>query len=90
MTISLFKIITSRDEIVVGFTAGDLDTIGGSDANAIGRKLASEGALGVWQYGVRRAADGSLEQGPLRQISVLANTALRIEPYQSPLPVIGH
>lgn len=87
MTIQLFKIITSRDEIVVGFSSEDLESLGGTDAAAIGRKLVADGSLGVWQYAVRRAADGSLEQAPLRQVAVLANDSLRIEPYASPLPV---
>jgi hypothetical protein len=60
------------------------------DAAAIGKKLVAEGSLGVWQYAVRRAADGSLEQGPLRQVAVLASDSLRIEPYSSPLPVATH
>ena len=90
MTIKLFKIIGTRDEIVVGFKPEDMSAIGGADAEAIGKKLVADGTLGVWQYAVRRAADGSLEQGPLRQVAVLANDSLRIEPYASPLPIVGH
>jgi hypothetical protein len=90
MTIQLFKIITTRDEIVIGFKAEEMTTIGGTDAAAIGRKLVADGSLGVWQYAVRRAADGSLEQGPLRQVAVLASDSLRVEPYASPLPVASH
>jgi len=88
MTVHLFKIITSRDEIIIGLSAAELAILGGSDAHTIGRKLASDGALGVWQYAVRRAPEGQLEQAPLRHISLLANAALRIEPYDSPLPVV--
>ena len=90
MTIQLFKIISIRDEIVVGFKPEDMTAIGGQDAAAIGKKLVAEGSLGVWQYAVRRAADGSLEQGPLRQVAVMANESLRIEPYSSPLPIATH
>ena len=90
MTIQLFKIISIHDEIVVGFKPEDMTAIGGSDAAAIGKKLVAEGSLGVWQYAVRRAADGSLEQGPLRQVAVIANESLRIEPYSSALPVATH
>lgn len=57
MAIQLFKIITTRDEIVVG-------TADGSDAAALAKALVSQGSLGLTQYAVRRAADGSLEQGP--------------------------
>ena len=86
MTIQLFKIITARDEVVVGISAADASSIGG-DAATIGKTLVAERSLGFTQYAVRRAADGSLEQGPLRQIAVLAYDSLRIEPYISPLPV---
>lgn len=90
MTIQLFRIITVRDEFVVGFSLEDLAVIGCSSPAGIGRRLADEGALGVWQYAVRHASDGSLEQGPLRQVSILANHTVRIEPYVSPWPVVGH
>ncbi len=82
MAIQLFKIITTRDEIVVG-------TADCSDAAALAKALVSQGSLGLTQYAVRRAADGSLEQGPLRQVAILANDSLRIEPYVSPLPVVA-
>lgn len=89
MTIQLFKIVTSRDEIVVGLTAAEPGAIGGDDVAAIARKLVADGLLSLTQYAVRRTADGLLEQGPLRQVAVLANESLRIEPYASPLPVAG-
>ena len=89
MTIQLFKIITSRDEIVIGLSPAELDGMGGNDVAAIARKLVAEGLLSLTQYAVRRAADGSLEQGPLRQVAVLASESLRIEPYVSPLPVVS-
>lgn len=90
MTIQLFKIVTSRDDVVVGFSATDLAAFGGADAPAIGRKLVADGSLGAWQYAVRRAADGSLEQGPLRQVSILAHDSVRVEPHSSPLPIIAY
>jgi hypothetical protein len=89
MTTQLFKIITSRDEIIIGMKPADFASIGGSDAVAIGRKLVAEGSLGLWQYAVRRGGDGALEQAPLRLISVLAHDSVRIEPYSSPLPIAG-
>jgi hypothetical protein len=88
MTIQLFKIITNRDEVVVGVSPADATSIG-NDAATIGRTLVTERSLGFTQYAVRRAADGSLEQAPLREIAILAYDSLRIEPYVSPLPVVG-
>lgn len=87
--IQLFKVITFRDEVIIGMKPDELAALDGAGAPAIGRKLVADGSLGVWQYAVRRTADGSLEQGPLRLISILANDAVRIEPYDSPLPVVG-
>lgn len=87
MTTQLFKIITSKDEIVIGMKPVDMEAMGGNDAPAIGRKLVAQGSLGLWQYAVRRGGDGALEQAPLRLVSVLANDSLRIEPYSSPLPI---
>jgi hypothetical protein len=88
MAMQLFKIVTSRDEIIVGFSEADLVIIGGADAASIGRKLVADGSVAAWQYAVRRGPDGTLEQGPLHQISVLAHESLRVEPYVSALPVV--
>ena len=74
--------ITTRDEIVVGITDG-------SDAVTLDKSLTDHGYMGLTQYAVRRAADGSLEQGPLRQVAILPHDTLRIEPYPTPLPVVG-
>jgi hypothetical protein len=88
--VSLFKVITVRDEIVVGLSATDLNGIGGArDAGAVAGALASRGELTVWQYAVRKAENGSLQQAPLRRVGLLAHGSLRVEPYVSPLPVIA-
>src|SRR5262249_57545836 len=83
--ITLFKIITVKDEIVIGLTADELSRLGGNDAGAVARALASKGELTVWQYAVKKAANGDLQQAPLRQVGLLANSSLRGEPYASPL-----
>jgi hypothetical protein len=89
-TTSLFKIITVKDEIVIGLNATELGAIGGQDAGAVAKALASKGELTVWQYAVRHAPNGELEQAPLRKIGLLANSSLRVEPYSSPLKVVPH
>ena len=89
-TTALFKIITVKDEIVIGLNAEELAGLGGQDAGAVAKALASKGELTVWQYAVRHAPSGELEQAPLRKIGLLANTSLRVEPYASPLKVIAH
>jgi hypothetical protein len=87
---TLFKIVTVKDEIVVGLSADELSRLGGQDVAAIARALTSKGELTVWQYAVRKAVNGDLQQAPLRQVAVLANSSLRVEPYATPLAVIPH
>ena len=50
----------------------------------------AKGELTAWQYAVRHAPSGELEQAPLRKVGLMANTSLRIEPYASPLKVVPH
>jgi hypothetical protein len=87
---SLFKVITVKDEIVIGLNAEELGAVGGQDAGAVAKALAAKGELTVWQYAVRHAPSGELEQAPLRKIGLLANSSLRVEPYSSPLKVVPH
>ena len=84
--ILLFKIVTARDEIVIGFSPAQLAALGGRDVEAVGRAL-SRGALTAWQFAVRRRDDGVLEQAPLRQVSILGHDSIRVEPYTTPLPI---
>ncbi len=44
----------------------------------------------MWQYAVRKAPNGDLQQTPLRKIGLLANSSLRVEPYSTPLAVLPH
>jgi hypothetical protein len=85
---SLFKIISVKDEIVVGLSKADVESLKGDDVSAIGRALAKNGEVTVWQFAVRKNKDGELEQAPLRRVSLLGHDALRVEPYTSPLNVI--
>jgi hypothetical protein len=87
---TLFKIITVKDEIVIGLNADELGQIGGKDAGAVAKALAAKGQLTAWQYAVKKGANGDLQQAPLRQVGLLANASLRVEPYASPLAVLPH
>jgi hypothetical protein len=60
--IVLFKVITVRDEIVIGLSIAELDQLGGRDAGAIACELVAKGTLSVWQYAVRKAPNGDLER----------------------------
>ena len=87
---TLFKIITVKDEIVIGLNADELGQIGGKDAGAVAKALAAKGEMTAWQYAVKKAANGDLQQAPLRKVGLLANSSLRVEPYASPLAVLSH
>ncbi|MGQ3277302.1 MAG: hypothetical protein ACT6WE_12160 [Shinella sp.] len=86
--ISLFKIITVKDEIVVGLTVADIAELKGNTAGAIGKALATDRELSLWQFAVRKGADGSLEEAPLRRVSILGHNSLRVEPYATPLRIV--
>jgi hypothetical protein len=86
--VSLFKVITTKDEIVIGLTDDELSQLEGKNAGGVAKLLAAKGSMSVWQYAVRKASSGDLEQAPLRQIGLMSNESLRVEPYASPLTVI--
>ncbi len=93
MPVSLFKIVTVKDEVTIGLNVQELKALGGSEkapAGIIASALAGKKELTVWQYAVRHGADGNLEVVPLRQIGLLAHDSLRVEPYLSPLAVLPH
>ena len=89
-TTVLFKIITVKDEIVIGLSAAELDALGGRDPGVVANSLATKGTLSLWQYAVRKASNGDLEQAPLRKVAVFAHESLRIEPFSTPLKVVPH
>lgn len=86
----LFKVITVKDEIIIGLSADELKALGGSDASAVAHALAQKGDLTVWQYNVHRSQNGELQQAPTAKIGLLANSSLRVEPYTTPYAVLPH
>ncbi len=87
--VTLFKVVTTRDEIVIGLTRDEIQRLGGADVGLVARAITGEGTLTAWQYAVRRAPDGSLQQAPLRRVAVLATASLRVEPFTTPLAVVA-
>ena len=87
---SLFKIVSVKDEVVIGLSADELSALGGNDAGTVAKALAAKGTLTVWQYTVRKAQNGDLEQAPRQKIGLIAHDSLRVEPYTTPLKVIAH
>ena len=86
--VSLFKVITAKDEIVIGISDDELAQIDGKNAGGIAKALVAKGSLSVWQYAVHKSASGDLEQAPLHKIGILATDSLRVEPYATPLKVL--
>jgi len=86
--VSLFKIITARDEIIIGINDDQLSKFDSKNAGGVAKHLASSGTLTAWQYGVRKAEAGALEQAPLRQVGLMSSDALRVEPYTTPLKIV--
>jgi hypothetical protein len=86
--IQLFRVVSQRDDIVIGLTAAELSALGsGPEAERIGRALAAQGQLGAWRYVVGRAPDGSTRYGATGRVSILRQETYRIEPYRPALPV---
>ena len=85
--VSLFKVITSRDEIIIGLPEDELAKMEGN-AGGIAKALVAKGSLSVWQYAVRKAANGDLEQTPLHRVGLIASESLRVEPFATQLKVL--
>jgi hypothetical protein len=86
--VSLFKVITTKDEIVIGISEGDLAQMESQNAGGVAKMLVAKGSMSVWRYAVRKSAGGDLEQSPLHKIGLIASDSLRVEPYATPLQVL--
>ncbi|KJC59608.1 hypothetical protein UP10_16900 [Bradyrhizobium sp. LTSPM299] len=86
--VSLFKVITSKDEVVIGLTDADLAQLEGQNAGGLAKMLVAKGSISVWQYAVHKSASGDLEEAPLHRIGLIASDSLRVEPYPTPLKVL--
>src|SRR5262249_43454825 len=87
--VKLFKIVTAKDEIIIGLTNDELRGLGpAADLDNLAQRLASAGQITVWQYVVGRDQGGNLQQAPRQRVAVFKTDTLRIEPYTSPLPVV--
>ena len=83
----LFKVVSPRDDIVVGIQVVQL---GGGSAPEVQRFAAliqDKSPLTVWQYASQKESGGALVQAPIRQVALFKNELVRIEPYSTPLPV---
>lgn len=87
---TLFKIITVKDDIIVGLSAEEMQKLEIVDAGGLARAIVHRGELTVWQYAVKKADNGDLQQAPRAKVGLIAHASLRVEPYASPLLVLPH
>jgi hypothetical protein len=86
--IKLFKIVTARDDIVIGLTADEMRQLGqGPEIDKLAQWLNSSGQITVWRYTVGRDQAGNLQQVPSQRVAVFKSDTLRIEPFSTPLPI---
>ncbi|KIM11351.1 MAG: hypothetical protein KU37_06880 [Sulfuricurvum sp. PC08-66] len=74
----LFKVISVKDEIVVGVAKEDAQEIEG-----LVQLLSIYGYVKVWQYVVGRWDDGVIVQKPVREVLILLSQIVRIEPLET-------
>lgn len=88
--VSLFKIVSAKDDMVVGLTQDELAKFGpGVPLEVFAAELQRRGQMAVWQYASTRAAQGGdLVMSPVQRIIVMYPGTARIEPYRSALKVI--
>jgi hypothetical protein len=87
--VTLFKIVTPQNQIVIGLTKAELAQMDGRTPADVEKALRTSGMLEVWQYGVRRGISGVPEQAPVRKIAVSAGPDTHIESYTTPLKVVS-
>jgi hypothetical protein len=93
MPVSLFKVITVKDEVFIGLNKEEIQALGGPEkapAGIIASALASRKELTLWQYVHRKAASGDTVVAPLHPVGLLAHDSLRVEPYSTPFAVLPH
>jgi hypothetical protein len=86
--VTLFKVTSPKQEIVIGLTAKELNQLTGKNADAIEKALHDKGMLNAWQYSVRRGASGELEQAPVRHIKLASSNDVHVEAYSTKLKVV--
>ncbi|MBM3526221.1 MAG: hypothetical protein FJX57_24995 [Alphaproteobacteria bacterium] len=78
--IALFKIVSAKDEIVIGLSRADLGATGAQAVDQIAARIAQAGRLAVWQYAPRRDAQGNSRMTPTQRVVIFASGIVRIEP----------
>lgn len=88
-SVSLFKVVTVKDDVVVGLSKEALAGMGqGVPLDVFAGELQRRGQMSIWQYASTKNAQGELVMSPLRRVNILYNGTARIEPYSTSLKVV--
>ncbi|WP_077002157.1 hypothetical protein [Variovorax sp. KK3] len=86
-SIRLFKVVSPRDDIVVGIESVQLGGGSTPEVQRFAALVQDKSPLTVWQYAAQKDAAGALVQAPIRQVALFRNELVRIEPYGTPLQI---
>lgn len=90
--IKLFKIITTKDDIIVGVSKEDIPGAAANaatpDLGAIAEALNASGYITAWVYTPRRGPKGEAQQAASRRVSLFAQSIVRVEEYATDQEVI--
>lgn len=86
--VALFKIVSAKDEIVIGLSRADLGATGAQAVDQIATRIAQAGRLAVWQYAPRRDAQGNARMAPTQRVVIFASGIVRIEPVTVDGPIL--
>lgn len=84
----LFKVISAKDEIVIGMPKAQVQAWGnGAPIEVVSKEMTRAGQFAVWQYAPRRDAQGQGRFSPVQRVVVFATGVIRVEPYTTDMPV---
>jgi len=87
----LFKIVTARDDITIGFTDGDIQALDNGrrlpPLDTVVERVAGAGAMTCWQYAPGRGPDDAMALVAVRRVGLFAHQIVRIEPAKAEMKV---
>lgn len=85
----LFKIITTKDEVIVGISKEDIPGASTNpDLGAIAEALNASGYVNAWVYAPRRGPKGEAQHAASRRVSLFAQSIVRVEEYTTDQEII--